>query len=90
MNAFEKEMAMYSETADVAVLSSGTTAILLALELIGVGQEDKVFCSSLTFVASANLIMYLSANPVFIDSEEETWNMSQEALKRAFEEAQNS
>lgn len=87
VNAFEKEMATYAGTADAAVLSSGTAAIHLALELIGVGQGDTVFCSSLTFVASANPILYLDAVPVFIDSEEETWNMSPDALKRAFEEA---
>lgn len=88
VNAFEKEMAAYAETADAAVLSSGTAAIHLALELLGVEHEDTVFCSSLTFVASANPILYLGAIPVFIDSEEETWNMSPDALKRAFEEAQ--
>jgi len=88
VNAFEKEMAAYAEISDAAVLSSGTAAIHLALELIGVGQEDTVFCSSLTFVASANPILYLGAVPVFIDSEEETWNMSPDALKCAFEEAQ--
>ena len=88
VNAFEKEMAAYAETADAAVLSSGTAAIHLALELLGVEHEDTVFCSSLTFVASANPILYLGAVPVFIDSEEETWNMSPDALKRAFEEAQ--
>lgn len=88
VNAFEIEMAAYAGISDAAVLSSGTAAIHLALELIGVGQEDIVFCSSLTFVASANPILYLGAVPVFIDSEEETWNMSPNALKRAFEEAQ--
>ncbi len=88
VNAFEKEMAAYAESADAAVLSSGTAAIHLALELVGVEHGDTVFCSSLTFVASANPILYLGAVPVFIDSEEETWNMSPDALKRAFEEAQ--
>jgi len=88
VNAFEKEMAAYAESADAAVLSSGTAAIHLALELLGVEHEDTVFCSSLTFVASANPILYLGAVPVFIDSEEETWNMSPDALKHAFEEAQ--
>ncbi|WP_438296684.1 DegT/DnrJ/EryC1/StrS family aminotransferase [Sporosarcina sp. FA15] len=88
VNAFEKEMAAYAGSADAAVLSSGTAAIHLALELLGVEHGDTVFCSSLTFVASANPILYLGAVPVFIDSEEETWNMSPDALKRALEEAQ--
>lgn len=88
VNAFEKEMAAYAESEDAAVLSSGTAAIHLALELLGVEHGDTVFCSSLTFVASANPILYLGAVPVFIDSEEETWNMSPDALKRALEEAQ--
>ncbi|MCZ2258625.1 aminotransferase class I/II-fold pyridoxal phosphate-dependent enzyme [Sporosarcina sp. G11-34] len=88
VNAFEEEMTTYTRTAGSAVLSSGTAAIHLALDLVGVGQGDVVFCSSLTFVASANPILYLGAEPVFIDSEEETWNMSPDALSRAMEDAQ--
>lgn len=87
VNAFEEELAAYAETAGAAVTSSGTAAIHLALELLGVEQGDTVFCASLTFVASANPILYLGAEPVFVDSEEETWNMSPEALARAMEEA---
>lgn len=88
VNAFEEELATYAGTAGAAATSSGTAAIHLALELLGVEQGDTVFCSSLTFVASANPILYTGAEPVFIDSEEETWNMSPVALARAFEEAQ--
>lgn len=87
VNAFEEELAAYAETAGAAVTSSGTAAIHLAMELLGVGQGDTVFCASLTFVASANPILYLGAEPVFIDSEEETWNMSPKALACAMEEA---
>ena len=87
VNAFEEEMTAYAGTAGSAVLSSGTAAIHLALDLIGVGQGDVVFCSSLTFVASANPILYLGGEPVFIDSEDETWNMSPDALTRAMEDA---
>jgi len=86
VNAFEKELAAYAGTEGAAATSSGTAAIHLALELVGVRRGDRVFCSSLTFVASANPILYLGAEPVFIDSEEETWNMSPVALKRALEE----
>jgi len=88
VNAFEEEMTAYTGTAGSAVLSSGTAAIHLALDLVGVRQGDAVFCSSLTFVASANPILYLGAEPVFVDSEEETWNMSPDALSRAMADAE--
>lgn len=88
VNQFEAEMAAYSTTAAAAALSSGTAAIHLALQLIGVGKGDRVFCSSLTFVASANPILYAGAEPIFIDSEEETWNMSAWALQKAFAAAE--
>ncbi|WP_438319193.1 aminotransferase class I/II-fold pyridoxal phosphate-dependent enzyme [Sporosarcina sp. FA9] len=88
VDEFEKEFATYVGTEGAASLSSGTAAIHLALELIGIGRGDIVFCSTLTFVASANPILYLGAEPIFIDSEEETWNMSPIALTRALEEAQ--
>lgn len=84
VNAFEKELAAYAGTEGAAALSSGTAAIHLALDLLGVRAGDSVFCSSLTFIASANPIVYLGAEPVFIDSEPETWNMSPVALENAF------
>ncbi len=84
---FEKELSNYVGVKESVAVSSGTAAIHLALSLLGVGKEDIVFCSSLTFVASANPILYLGAVPVFIDSEPETWNMSPEALEAAFKEA---
>lgn len=59
----------------------------MALRLLDVGPEDTVFCSSLTFVASANPILYQGATPVLIDSERETWNMSPQALERALEDS---
>jgi pyridoxal phosphate-dependent aminotransferase EpsN len=67
-------------------LSSGTAAIHLALLLLGVERDDIVFCSSLTFIASANPILYQGATPVLIDSEPESWNMSPIALEKAFKE----
>ncbi|WP_285847071.1 aminotransferase class I/II-fold pyridoxal phosphate-dependent enzyme [Sporosarcina luteola] len=88
VNAFEEEIAAYVGTAGAAATSSGTAAIHLALDLLGVVHGDTVFCSSLTFVASANPILYAGAEPVFIDSEEDTWNMSPVALARAFEQGQ--
>jgi pyridoxal phosphate-dependent aminotransferase EpsN len=86
VDAFEKVVADYVGAAGAVALDSGTAAIHLALRLLGVGQGDVVFCSSLTFVASANPILYQGATPVFIDSEPDTWNMSPVALERAFRE----
>jgi dTDP-4-amino-4,6-dideoxygalactose transaminase len=68
-------------------LSSGTAAIHLGLILLDVCPGDIVFCSSLTFAASVNPIMYQGAEPVLIDSEPESWNMSPAALERALEDA---
>ncbi|WP_216829135.1 aminotransferase class I/II-fold pyridoxal phosphate-dependent enzyme [Alkalihalobacterium elongatum] len=87
VDAFERELAEYVGVNEAVALSSGTAAIHLALILLGVDKGDRVFCSSLTFVASANPILYQGAEPVFIDSEPETWNMSPVALKRALQDA---
>ncbi|MGO1057873.1 DegT/DnrJ/EryC1/StrS family aminotransferase [Planococcus sp. FY231025] len=87
VDKFEEELAAYTGAAGGAALSSGTAAIHLALHLLGIGKGDRVFCSSLTFVASANPILYEGAEPVFIDAEEETWNMSPVALRKAFRAA---
>jgi len=90
VDAFEKEMASFLGVGDAVAVSSGTAAIHLALSLCGVKTGDTVFCSTLTFVASANPILYQGAEPIFIDSEPETWNMSTKALERAFRDAQLS
>jgi pyridoxal phosphate-dependent aminotransferase EpsN len=87
VDAFEREIAEYAGVNDAAAVSSGTAAIHLALCLLNVNKGDVVFCSSLTFIASANPIIYQGAEPVFIDSEPDTWNMSPEALERAFADA---
>ncbi|HWR45829.1 DegT/DnrJ/EryC1/StrS family aminotransferase [Sporomusa sp.] len=87
VDLFEREMADYVGIKGAAALSSGTAAIHLALKLLNVGPDDVVFCSSLTFAASANPILYQRSVPVFIDSEPQSWNMSPIALRRAFEEA---
>lgn len=90
VDAFETELKKYltdgNEAAagkEVAVVSAGTAAIHLAMVLLGVKQGDEVICQSFTFSASANPIAYQGATPVFVDSEEETWNMSPELLDRA-------
>ncbi|MGG2092733.1 aminotransferase class I/II-fold pyridoxal phosphate-dependent enzyme [Bacillus sp. S13(2024)] len=90
VDAFEQQMARYVGVKAAAAVSSGTAAIHLALQLLGVTRGDIVFCSSLTFIASANPIVYQGAEPVFIDSEPDTWNMSPVALEKAFEDAQKS
>ncbi|MBB6284651.1 aminotransferase class I/II-fold pyridoxal phosphate-dependent enzyme [Geobacillus subterraneus] len=87
VDAFEKELAAYVGAKGAAAVSSGTAAIHLALRLLGVERGDVVFCSSLTFVASTNPILYQGAEPVFIDSEPDTWNMSPQALERAMDVA---
>lgn len=87
VDEFEKEIASYVGVKGALAVSSGTAAIHLALSLLNVQKGDIVFCSSLTFVASANPILYQGAEPVFIDSEPESWNMSPIALERAFHEA---
>ena len=85
VDAFEKEVSEYTGARYAAALSSGTAAIHLAIKLLGIGAGDIVFCSALTFSASCNPVRYENATPVFIDSEPDTWNMSPQALRRAFE-----
>ena len=83
---FEHELSKLSDSLSVAALSSGSAAIHLALILSGVKQNDNVICSSFTFSASANPIKYLGANPIFIDSEKESWNMCPNLLLQAIEQ----
>ncbi len=85
VNAFEKEMEAYTGAGHASALSAGTAATHLALRILGVGEKDIVFVPSLTFSATCNPVVYEKATPVFIDSERDTWNMSPEALRRAFE-----
>ncbi|WP_233897494.1 DegT/DnrJ/EryC1/StrS family aminotransferase [Tenacibaculum piscium] len=86
VNGFEKDLENYiGENSNVACLVSGTSAIHLALILSEVGLNDEVICQSMTFSASANPIKYQGANPVFIDSEKDTWNMCPVALEEAIE-----
>jgi len=90
VDAFESELADLVGINHAAAVNSGTAAIHLALLLLGVGIGDRVFCSTLTFVASANPIVYQGAEPVFIDSEPDSWNMSPVALEKAFDFAKHS
>lgn len=88
VDAFERELVAIVGSRHGAALSSGTAAIHLGLRLFGVGPGDHVFCSTLTFAASAFPIVYLGGRPVFIDADAATWNMCPIALARAFEAAE--
>jgi len=90
VNAFELGLQNRTQTKHAAALSSGTSALHLALILLGVKAGDKVFCQSITFSASANPIAYQGAIPVFIDSEIDTWNMDPKLLKTALDEAKQN
>lgn len=84
INKFEKDLETYhNNLKKVTALNSGTSAIHLALILLGVKEGDEVICQSFTFCATANPILYLKANPIFIDSEEDTWNMDPNLLEDA-------
>ena len=83
LNSFEKKLSEISDGKEIAALSSGTSAIHLALILLGVECGDEVLCSSFTFSASANPIVYQGAKPVFIDSELDTWNICPNYLEEA-------
>ena len=89
VNKFEEELASYVGITNAAALTAGTAAIHMALKALDVKKGDIVFCSSLTFSASANPITYQNATPVFIDSEKDTWNMDPKALEKAFEKYPN-
>jgi dTDP-4-amino-4,6-dideoxygalactose transaminase len=86
INAFEHEFCEVAGSRYAVALSSGTAALHLALQLVGVGQGDVVLCSTLTFIASASPVTYLGAKPVFIDSDRETWNMDHGLLAEELEE----
>jgi len=83
VDRFEEEAAKYIGIKHAAALSSGTAALHLALKILGIKEGDRVLCSSLTFAASANVIMYEKGVPVFIDSEPNTWNLDTGLLESA-------
>ena len=90
VNEFEKLVCEYTGAKSATALASGTSAIHLALKCLEVGSGDIVFCSTLTFSATANPIIYQGATPVFIDSEYKSWNMCPKALERAFDNAKKN
>lgn len=80
VDAFEQEFCQTVGADYAAALSSGTAALHLAMRLIGVQAEDEVWCPTLTFIATANPIVYQGARPVFIDSDRDSWNMDPNIL----------
>lgn len=83
VDEFEHRLEKYLGAPNVVALSAGTAAIHLALVALSIGSGDEVICQSFTFAASANPIKYQGADPVFVDSEPDTWNMSPDALEEA-------
>jgi len=80
VDAFERELAEVAEVEHAVALSSGTAGLHLALKILGVGEGDDVLVSTLTFSATANAVTYVGAQPVFIDSDRQTWNMDPDLL----------
>ncbi|NEO39107.1 MAG: aminotransferase class I/II-fold pyridoxal phosphate-dependent enzyme [Moorea sp. SIOASIH] len=85
VDAFEQEFCQVVGTPHAAAVSSGTAALHLALRLVGVKSGDEVFCSTLTFIATASAITYLGAKPVFIDCDRTSWNMDPDLLRQALD-----
>ncbi|TYB76225.1 aminotransferase class I/II-fold pyridoxal phosphate-dependent enzyme [Bizionia myxarmorum] len=84
VDGFESDLELYlGNESHVAVLSSGTAAIHVALKLLNITQGDEVLCQTKTFVASVNPVIYAGATPIFVDSESETWNMCPVMLEKA-------
>ena len=86
VNQFEDRLEQYLGAGHVVALSAGTAAIHLGLILAGVEKDDEVICQSMTFSASANPVVYQGAKPVFVDSEDLTWNMSPQLLRQAIDD----
>ncbi len=80
----EKEAAKKIGCKHSVALASGTAALHLAVKLAGIKRNDKVFCSDVTFSASVNPVVYEGGEPIFIDTERDTWNMDPDALREAF------
>ncbi len=81
VNKFEESVKNYTGTLNALAVTSGTAAIHLALRILGIKEGDDVLASTFTFIGSVNAILYQNANPVFIDSDESSWNLSPKLLK---------
>jgi len=82
VNRFEKSICDYTGTPNALAVTSGTAAIHLALRVLDIGKGDDVLASTFTFIGSVSAILYQDANPVFIDSEKESWNLDPELLEQ--------
>lgn len=84
---FQQQLGEYLKVSStqITLTNSGTSALHLALIVLGVEKNDHVICPAFSFVASSNPILYQGAVPVFVDSEKETWNMDPEYLQEAIE-----
>ena len=89
LDLFESAVAALADRQHAVALNSGTAALHLALQILGVGAGDAVICPTFTFAASANPICYLGAEPIFVDSEPRTWNMDSVLLEQALKQASN-
>ena len=87
VDLFEIEMAKYIDIGHACALSSGTAALHLALRVLKIKENDVVLCSSLTFAASANVILYEKAIPMFIDVDLKFWTVDLNLLEKALEKA---
>ncbi len=85
INEIEKDVCEKMGCEYAVALSSGTSALHMAMKLANINQGDKVFCTDMTFAATVNPVLYEKAEPVFIDTEYDTWNMDPKALEKAFE-----
>ncbi len=82
VNRFEESIKEYTKTPNALAVSNGTSALHLALRILGIGKGDDVLASTFTFIGSINAIIYQDANPVFIDSDRESWNLSPKLLNK--------
>ena len=82
VNKFEDSIKNYTGTANALAVVNGTAALHLALRVLGIGKDDDVLASTFTFIGSINAIIYQGANPVFLDSEKESWNICPKLLNK--------
>lgn len=88
VNKFEDLIKNYTKSKNALAVSSGTAAIHLALRILDIKEEDDVLASTFTFIGSISAILYQGANPIFIDSDEESWNISPSLLEKYLEECE--
>ena len=83
LDDFEKKVSQYLGVGNACAVSSGTAALHLALKILNIGKSDKVLCPSFTFAASANVILYEGAKPIFLDVDPKKWTLDVEVLETA-------